>query len=296
MGRQTPSYDPGGGIEVQAWSKMDSVRYFKKEHLVDGLLVVESGPMLESGLETPLLLVHGACHGWWAFERWMAFFSVFGWRAYSMSLRNHAGSRTVPEKVYLRMKAAEYVDDILRVQEWIQRPVVLLGHSMGGILAQKAAERSTPKALILVASVGPGQLGVIREPLPTHKPILFPPEEAKRLWFHRIDDREFQAIYEKLVPESPSVMNEYSGGQLHVDRSKIRCPVLVVGAQYDRTVVHPYERIARFYGCEALEVPEAGHDLILEPEGFKAAVAIHRWLLSTLPDEGLVPVAVQESG
>ncbi len=213
-----------------------------------------------------------------------------------MSLRNHPGSRAVPKEAYLSMKAAEYVEDILRVQEWIQRPVVLLGHSMGGILVQKAAERSTPRAVILVASVGPGQLGAMREPLPAEEPILFSPEEARRLWFYRIDDQQFQAIYEKLVPESPSVMNEYSGGQLCVDRSRIQCPVLAVGAQYDRTVVHPYDQIARFYGCEALEVPEAGHDLMLEPVSLKAAVAIHRWLLSALPDEGPAATPVQKNG
>lgn len=260
-----------------------------QEHSVGGLFVKEAGPPLPTSFSTPILMVHGVSHSWWAFQNWLKFFAVFGWNSFSMSLRSHEGSYAVPEKTYLRLTLENYVQDVLQVLRWIGRPAVLVGHSMGGIIAQLVAERLELRALVLVASVGPGQLGPIREPLPTGRPFMLSPEEAKEAWFHhRIAEDEFQGIYRRLVPESPSAMNDYSLGGIRIQRQRITCPVLVVGAEQDRTVVHPFERIADFYGCESLLVPGAGHDMMLEPMALDAAVAINRWLLGKLRDQGLL--------
>ncbi len=204
-----------------------------------------------------------------------------------MSLRNHLGSSSVPEKAYLRLTLDSYVQDVRDVLDWLDQPAVLVGHSMGGLIAQKAAERVPVSALVLIASVGPGQLGPVRDLLPADRPFMLTPKEARRLWFHRIDDATFEDIYRRLVPESPSVMNDYSSGRIQIQRQKISCPILTVGMEHDRTVVHAFRRIADFYGCDSLFVPGAGHDLMLEPMARDAAIRINHWLLSVLPDEGL---------
>jgi pimeloyl-ACP methyl ester carboxylesterase len=265
-----------------------SVRVLEREHLVAGLFVKEAAPTAPTQIRTPILMVHGVSHGWWAYERWLAFFAASGWTCYAMSLRNHGESYTVPVKTYLQMTIENYVQDVLHVLRWMNRPAVLLGHSMGGLIVQKVAEREEARAMVLVASVGPGQLGPIRDPLPTEEPFMLSPEEARGLWFHRIEDETFGDVYERLVPESPSVMNDYSNGRIQVHSQAISCPILVVGAEHDRTVVHPYGRIADFYGCDSLFVPDAGHDLMLEPVGLDAAIRINHWLLTALPDEGML--------
>jgi pimeloyl-ACP methyl ester carboxylesterase len=263
------------------------IRFNETDNTVDGLFVKEVSRIEPTCLKTPILMVHGACHGWWAYHKWLPFFAAAGWRVYSMSLRNHTGSYSVPEDRYLKLAVDDYAEDVLKVLTWIDQPAILMGHSMGGITVQKAAELADLRALILLATVGPGQLGAIRDPLPADSTFLFSPEQAREIWFHKIDDPSFDVIYQQLVPESVSVMNHYSGGEVRINRSKIRCPILAVGAEHDRTVVHNFQLIAEFYSCDRLFVPEAGHDFMLEPAAIDVAIRINHWLLSVLPDESL---------
>jgi pimeloyl-ACP methyl ester carboxylesterase len=266
---------------------LEPVRLLEVDHFVEGLFVKETAPSEPTRLHTPILMVHGVSHGWWAFSKWLTYLPNYGWRSYAMSLRNHPGSYGVSEERYLQLGFQDYVDDVLAVLAWLDKPAILIGHSMGGIICQKVAEQKALRALVLVASVGPGQLGPIRDPLPIDKPVMFSSDQAREQWFHRIDDASFENIYRQLVPESPSVINEYSAGHVCVDPAKILCPILVIGAQYDRTLVHDFRAIAAFHGGDYLFVPDAGHDLFLEPEAMNAAIGINRWLFAVLENEGL---------
>jgi pimeloyl-ACP methyl ester carboxylesterase len=227
-------------------------------------------------------MVPGGSHGWWAFEDWLPFLASSGWPSYSMSLRNHTGSYSVPNKEFVHLTLDDYVDDVLTVLTWLGKPVVLIGHSMGGIIAQKAAEKAALKAMVLVASVGPGQLGAIRDPLPPDKPIMLDSETVRKIWFHRIDDERFKRIYSRLTPESPEVMNEYSTGRVKVDREAINCPILVIRGACDRTVVHSAQALADFYHAPCQIEPDCGHDLMLEPPALDVAQKVNQWLLSVV--------------
>jgi pimeloyl-ACP methyl ester carboxylesterase len=268
-------------------NSIEPIGFNETEYAVDGLFVKGISRIEPTCQNTPILMVHGACHGWWAYRKWLPFFAAAGWRVYSMSLRNHSGSYSVPEETYQKLAVDDYAEDVLKVLAWIDQPAILIGHSMGGITVQKAAEQANLRALILLASVGPGQLGAIRNPLPLDKTFMFSPKQARDIWFYKIDDPSFNAIYQQLVPESVSVINHYSTGALTIDRSKIRCPVFVIGAEHDRTVVHNFQSIAEFYHGDRLLVPDAGHDFMLEAAAIDVAIGINHWLLSVLPGEGL---------
>ena len=276
--------------EYQKGNTMNSIepiRLNETDNIVDGLFVKGISRIEPTYLKTPILMVHGACHGWWAYHKWLPFFAAAGWKAYSMSLRNHTGSYSTLEERYQKLAVDDYAEDVLKVLTWFDRPAILIGHSMGGITVQKAAEQANLQALILLASVGPGQLGAIRDPLPSDQTVMFSPEQARKMWFYKIDDQAFNAIYQQLVPESASVMNHYSSGNVKIDRSKIRCPIFVIGAEHDQTVVHNFQSIADFYTGDRLIVSDAGHDFMLEPVAIDVAISINHWLLSVLPDEGL---------
>ena len=250
----------------------------QKNHSVQGLFVKEYVPTKNLSKAASILMIHGGCHGWWAFEKWGPHFAAKGWKVFALSLRNHTDSYSMPTAQYIKLSLKNYVDDVLTVVRWIDGHFILLGHSMGGLIAQKLAEVIRPQALVLVSSVGPGQLGKMRDPFPDDSPIVVDAVTARALWFHDIDDAEFDSINKRLVPESTSVVNEYSGGHVKVNRTKITCPVMVTGGKEDVSPVHKQQSIAEFYGVEHTLFPNCGHDLMLERRAFEAAEVIEQWL------------------
>jgi pimeloyl-ACP methyl ester carboxylesterase len=253
-----------------------------RTRVIDGLFVEEKAPALAGGPATPLLFVHGSQHGAWAWETWLGLFAAMGWRAFALSLRNHTGSYSVPEPRFLDLRTADYGADVLAVMRALDGPPVVIGHSMGGLVAQKAAEAAPVAGLVLVCSVGPGQLGRIRAPLPPDRPIHYSPEQVRSLWFTDIDDDTLAAFHTRLVPESPGVVNDYSGTTVTVDRSRIACPVLVIGGERDATPVHPAAAIAAFYDAPALVVPGAPHNLMMGRWALPVAMRLNQWLLAEI--------------
>ncbi|GAB2745857.1 alpha/beta fold hydrolase [Streptomyces bullii] len=247
-------------------------------HDVDGLLVREArdAAVADHGR---VLLIHGALHGWWAFERWMPVFARAGWTALAMSLPNHAGSRAVAARDYLRLTPQDYADAALAVLERTAPRAAVLGHSMGGLVAQLVAERSSLSGLVLVSSVGPGRLGRMRStPYPTDRPVTVSRDHVREQWFRHVSEAAMDSVMARLSPESPTVINAYSDGSVHVDTASIRCPVLVVGPEEDRSPVHDARDIAELYGVAPLLVPDVGHDMMLEDAGLHVASTIAAWL------------------
>jgi pimeloyl-ACP methyl ester carboxylesterase len=244
--------------------------------LVDGLHVVHSAPAPAGpgaeGARPPWLLVHGAGHGAWCWEPWQGHLAAHGWESYALSLRGHAGSRAVdPETFCRRLRVEDYADDVAAVARYIGRPCVVVGHSMGGAVVQSFAARQQAAggalaALVLLTSVGPGQLGPLREqPLPTDAPYALDEATIKARYFHTAPPEVLAWALARIGPESPAVMNQATtGAGVPIAPEAIACPVLVVTAGHDGSVVPRDGRIAEYYGGDWLHDADIGHDVMLE--------------------------------
>jgi len=94
--------------------------------------------------------------------------------------------------------------------------------------------------------------------------------DADALVLNRLPADRQAWVYDRLVPESGRAARELALGLIAVDEAKVRCPVLVVGAEHDAiTPAGVQRRIARKYGARYLEFPGHAHMLMLE-EGWEA--------------------------
>lgn len=256
-----------------------------RDHMVNGLFVKECRPLNLTQMTTPIIMVHGANHGWWAWKHWQPFFAAAGWATYAFSFRGHSNSFMPPEEEYLNATIFDYVDDLEAVMKWLGCPAVLMGHSLGGIVAQKAAEGADVAALIPVAAIGPSQIGAQRlgPPPPMDRTVMPAPHEARARWLHDPwpEDR-FNQFYASLSPESPGVLAWSGTGRTEIDPTKVDCPILCVGGAYDGTYAPKAEKLAAVYGAEWFELPDAGHNMMLEAAGTDAAQRINHWLVDRL--------------
>ncbi len=92
------------------------------------------------------MLVHGAWHGGWAWEKVVPLLEEAGHRVVAPDLPGHGEDETPPEDVSLE----SYAGRVVGVLDSLEGPAVLVGHSMGGIAVSEAAERRPDKIEVLV--------------------------------------------------------------------------------------------------------------------------------------------------
>jgi pimeloyl-ACP methyl ester carboxylesterase len=84
------------------------------------------------------LLVHGSCHGAWAFDRLIPELEALGHTARAIDLPSHGEDKTPPREVTLDL----YAEAILAA---IDEPTIVVGHSMAGYPLTRAADLSPEK-------------------------------------------------------------------------------------------------------------------------------------------------------
>jgi pimeloyl-ACP methyl ester carboxylesterase len=98
---------------------------------------------------TPIVMVHGAFVGGWSFELFRKPFEAAGHEVFAPDLRGH-GAHDSAEAV-IGVSIRDYARDIAEFCRTLKAPPILIGHSMGGLVAQLAARRVKPQALVLLA-------------------------------------------------------------------------------------------------------------------------------------------------
>jgi pimeloyl-ACP methyl ester carboxylesterase len=259
----------------------------------------------------PLLLIPGLNAGAWVFERYQRFLVKQGYTTYALNLRGHYGSRPVPDIGKVPFSA--YVDDALEVaravaEDYVAAPSVgprtadtappsplpvVIGHSLGGLIAQRLAEEQAVRAAMLVCPAPPRGIPLLswevmrRQPryLPTilaGRPLLPSFDDNAPVALNKIPEGERAAVQGRFVADSGRAARDVLFG-IRVDPRKVSCPVLVIAGAEDRyvppRVVH---RIARRYNAPFREYFGHGHMMPIEPNWETPLREMEHWLDQTL--------------
>jgi non-heme chloroperoxidase len=247
----------------------------------------------------PVLLIHGLLADATVFENFLPFFAERGHPTYAVNLRGRAGSRPGTEVGSASM--TDFVEDASVVSERLAdtagRPLVI-GHSLGGLVAQKLAELHSDRlaGVVLVCPAPPRGIPLVtfrllaaqapRLPaLLFSRPVRARFEEARRLMFNQIPAPRHRALYERLVPDSGRAGREIVLGQVAVDERRITCPMLVIAAEDDQFIPQRVvARIARKYSAPLHLARSHGHFVPLEPGWEGVARDIARWFTETVAE------------
>jgi pimeloyl-ACP methyl ester carboxylesterase len=158
------------------------------------------------------LLVHGAWHGAWCFRRVLDGLAERGVEAVALDLPGH-GDSTEP--------LGDLHDDARAVREAVDRaggPVVLLGHSYGGMIVTEAGAHPGVRHLVYLCAFMPGEgqslgdiVGAEEEPGLRHDVHILPgrregemlidPAAAPGLFYGDCADEEVELALARLAPE-----------------------------------------------------------------------------------------------
>ncbi|RZU45273.1 pimeloyl-ACP methyl ester carboxylesterase [Fluviicoccus keumensis] len=247
-----------------------------------------------------IVMIHGM---WGTHANWRKYRDFFEGRGYTCvvpDLRHHDVPPDAPPPAGLGDTGIEdYVDDLEALIRAMPEPPVIMGHSMGGLIAQLLAERGLGKAIVLMTPASPAginalKLSVIRSTMSIQsswgfwkKPMRITFQEACYGILNLLPPAEQQQAYAAFVHESGRAAFEIGYWPFDINRStsinaaKVKQPMLVVAATEDRmtpaVVVH---KVAEKYGKNATYMEFAGHShWILEEQGWEAvAGAVESWV------------------
>jgi pimeloyl-ACP methyl ester carboxylesterase len=180
-----------------------------------------------------VLFVHGAGGDAWQWRQWVQpAVAGAGYRTTAVNLHNHGASARLADA-----DAESYLADVEHVMRDGPHEPIVVGHSMGGYIAQRFAERHAVEHLVLVGSLPPTRL---------------PPERLVAVR-DGLRTRHGRDVLERTMVSARPVATEL-----------VRCRVTVVGGTHDKVVPMSLVRdTALAYGVTAHELPNSGHSAML---------------------------------
>jgi pimeloyl-ACP methyl ester carboxylesterase len=254
---------------------------------IAGLSALVERPATEIG--PPILFVHGYFGRAIAFERMMEWFVGRGHQCVAVDLRGHGDS--MPDCDLGRVSIHDYADDVADVARTMDSPVIV-GHSMGGLIAQLVATRNCARGVALLAPAPPRGIPVMSLKLAvaqvrympaimSSRPVKPGRSDLRALVVNRVPEKERDIVLDMLVPDSGRAGREMSILGVPVDRTLIRVPVLVIAGDQDLFIpLSISKRVAARYQAPLKVAPGRGHMLIIEPGFEELCDWICQWMES----------------
>lgn len=229
-------------------------------------------------MNVPVVFLHGTNAGSWTMDNFKRFFEKLGFECHAPIYRFHDMPESASRNAALKdVSISDYVDDLIDFIHGLDESPILVGHSLGGVVAQLLAAKGLAQAIVLLNS------SIINGTLPTT------PGERKLgkmfisagTFWDQTPGQDFDLLAEfglntlpvglqreicdRLGTESGRVLFEFvfwmydENQTTKVDIDAVNCPVLFLSGSEDRAVPPTTARaMAARYGDKAQFVEIAG--------------------------------------
>ena len=245
-----------------------------------------------------IVMVHGANCGGWCFDEFRKVFEKRGFTCHAPDLIGHGADKETGRGTLASLGMADYRAQMTTFVEALPEQPVLLGHSMGAVIAQQLAADGLAEKLVL-ASPAP-RAGIV-PPTDPEKQLCQDLMSIGPFWTRAIDpafdlacyytlnllskDNQ-RRVFDRFGPESGRALFETffwmfdQTGATLVDTDKVRCPVLCLAGAQDHIVsLESMKTTAAAYPqAEFWELKDNAHMLLVEPGANGIAGRIADWL------------------
>ena len=247
-----------------------------------------------------IVMIHGMWGGSWYWENYKRFFEAKGYQCITPTLRFHdVAPEELPNPQLGTTSLLDYVEDLEKEIHQLDALPILMGHSMGGLLAQMLGSRGLAKALILLTPASPRGINALTPSVIRsfwsgltkwgfwRKPLRQTFNEAIYSMLQLLPVEEQKKIFDRFVCESGRAAFEIGfwfldrKGASRVDEANVTCPVLVVAGGRDRiTPASVVRKVAAKYRAVSTykEFPNHAHWVIGEPYWQEVAEHVSHWL------------------
>lgn len=236
-----------------------------------------------------ILFVHGMFGSDWYWEQWMKLALNDNWDVYVINLPGHHESKI---SGHLGQQSVnDYIATTTTVVQELKIDIVV-GHSMGGLIAQKIASLTQLRAAIFITSAAPKGITVLSWkllktmskytwPMLTNKPFIPSKKDLQAFFLNNTSDQEIiQFALSMFAPESGKAARELAFSLIPV--STLKCPSLVMGGTRDIfTPLWSQKKIAKKFKADFFEI-DSGHMPMIEPNYHNNWKLISEWLTMTL--------------
>jgi pimeloyl-ACP methyl ester carboxylesterase len=247
-----------------------------------------------------IVFIHGMFLTPKSWEGWHRFFTARGYLCFAPAwpwhdgepgaLRDHIPAETG------HVALTDVVEEFAAVAAALPEKPILIGHSVGGLVAQVLVNRGLARAGVCIGSVAPNGIltldwdfirgtAAIANPLRGDRPYWMTEREFRRRFCNTLTEEEARAAYLKYaVHESRNVLRGCLGHAGRVDLKKEHAPLLFIAGDQDRTIPERLEKKnVEAYAPDAgvvdfKEFPGRGHFICGEPGWQEVAAYIDGWL------------------
>lgn len=247
-----------------------------------------------------IIMIHGMWGSAWYWENYKNYFEAKGYKCIVPTLRHHnVNPKSDPPAELGTTSILDYAADLEKLIKETGGKPILMGHSMGGLIAQILASRGLASTAVLLCPASPrGIIALTPSVIKSFWSVLFrwafwktpmrqTLEEAVYSMLHLLPPKQQKQTYERFVYESGRAAFEIGFWLIdgkratQVNEKKVTCPMLVIAGAEDRiTPAAVVRKVHEKYGNLSTfrELSGHAHWVVCEPGWEDVTELIHEWL------------------